>query len=466
MDVIHKSCTNCLLAVVVALTFVSESYSQTCQTPDQVALEKFPANTTVNYSFENIPAGAERSQIVSAIQAWNAVTSLVNCRNITFQPGEYVPGPYYPPGTAYMIIKYGSVPNQGAARADPTVTFGNDLVVGTLVINNQLSIGGILFFDPNVASYSTIFKKVALHEIGHFLGLSYYTRGYEACTQQTRGASVMNDPCGVNDNGTYTGPNYYTGNNVANSLTACDTNRLPGLYPCPTPTPTPSPTPEPDENSHFECSNLVDNDGDGWIDCDDPGCAVAAYCIFYDPDSPIVVDIAGNGFDLTSAAEGVQFDIDRDGVAEQLSWTAANTDDSWLVLDRNNNGTIDDGGELFGNHSPQPVPPVGEERNGFLALAEYDKLENGGNGDSVITRGDGIFDDLRLWRDRNHNGVSEPRELFTLPQLGLRKLHLDYQESSRVDEHGNRFKYRAKVKTAQDAQLGRWAWDVFLVRAD
>ena len=187
-----------------------------------------------------------------------------------------------------------------------------------------------------------------------------------------------------------------------------------------------------------------------------------SYCWCYRP-SPIVIDVNGNGFDLTNAADGVNFDISSDGIPEQISWTKRNSDDAWLVLDRNGNGTIDDGSELFGSFSPQPAPPAGEEKNGFLALAEYDKPVNGGNGDGKIQASDAIFSSLRLWQDANHNGISESSELHSLPQLGLKTLHLDYQLSSRTDQYGNEFKYRAKVKDTHDAQFGRWAWDVFLI---
>jgi hypothetical protein len=179
-----------------------------------------------------------------------------------------------------------------------------------------------------------------------------------------------------------------------------------------------------------------------------------------EPTSPIVVDVSGNGFDLTSASSGVSFDFNGDGIPEKTAWTSPNSDDSFLVLDRNNNGVIDNGHELFGNFTPQSRT---DEPNGFHALAEFDKRDKGGNQDGRIDSRDSVFEYLRLWRDTNHNGISEPSELSTMLEANISEIDLAYKESRRTDEHGNQFRYRARIKDGRGAQVGRWAWDVFLV---
>ena len=238
-------------------------------------------------------------------------------------------------------------------------------------------------------------QAVLIHEIGHTFGLGHC----EGCPPE---ASVMSYGGGFNPTGHRT------------TLSPCDNERIrfAGQYNSNTVNQPPpicyrqcSDGQVLDQNS-CECvpdpQNCVRQTCDAlwhW-DWDNCTCLPGQYC-------PVVIDVEGDGYNLTDGPRGVRFDLDNNGTAERLSWTSAETDDAWLALDRNNNGTIDNGAELFGNYTPQRPST---EPNGFLALSEFDTPAQGGNQDAVIDQRDSVCANLRLWQDRNHNGRSEAGE--------------------------------------------------------
>jgi hypothetical protein len=180
--------------------------------------------------------------------------------------------------------------------------------------------------------------------------------------------------------------------------------------------------------------------------------------------SPIILDIDGKGFFLTSAANGVKFDISGTGHAIPIGWIAEGADNAFLALP-GADGLVHNGKALFGNFTPQPPSA---NPNGFLALAVYDQPANGGNGDGVIDSRDAIFASLRLWIDANHDGISQPEELHTLPSLGVNSIGLTYKLSEKKDQYGNSFRYRAAVNPDDPdaSRVDRKAYDVFFVMSD
>jgi len=167
--------------------------------------------------------------------------------------------------------------------------------------------------------------------------------------------------------------------------------------------------------------------------------------------SPLVLDLMGDGIAPTAPDAGVKFDLLGFGEL-QTSWVKG--DDALLALDRNNNGRIDSGAELFGEAS-SGLP----HENGFDALAELDS-----NKDGRLDRTDSMFRKLLVWQDVNSDGVSQRSEMRTLRKAGIRSLDLSASEGAKVvDRHGNDLSLRASF-TRADGSSGALV-DVFFVTA-
>ena len=150
----------------------------------------------------------------------------------------------------------------------------------------------------------------------------------------------------------------------------------------------------------------------------------------YQAYDPLSLDLDGDGIE-TTAIEGLNstlFDHNKDGIRTATGWVSA--DDGLLVLDRNGDGVINHGGELFGDNTLLKDGSLAA--NGFAALAEHDE-----NGDGKIDAQDAVFHQLKVWRDLNQDGISQEGELFTLEQLGIQSLDLNHQAVNQRQGNGN-----------------------------
>lgn len=423
------------LAWVLAAASPGAVHGQ-CPKPTSAGWQK---DTTIKYRIDPNITGPEREAIQRSIQKWRDENQAngsgvrfeemaptdTSTPNLVLRNGQNAPvtrngQTFIPPGNMHPEAL-----NSDGSLARATITFDTRPEAGT---------------DPTRAGYDTIWDKISLHELGHTMGLDH-----PDFSEETAGRTVMNSAANVNDQL----------NNIPTTLQPCDRTAI---------------------QSHPQYASSPGGGGDpcngdpccGDFCCGDPccydqccqcamqgfACATGGGC----NGSPILIDVDGDGFDLTSGADGVFFDLNSDGTPEKIAWTSPGSDEVFLVLDRNGNGNVDNGRELFGNFTPQPSLT---DRNGFTALGVCDEPEHGGNSDSVVDRRDPMFRQLLLWRDVNHNGVSEPGELYAPALLGLESFSLDFKESKRTDEHGNQFRYRAKVQDVRHSRVGRWAWDVF-----
>ena len=133
-------------------------------------------------------------------------------------------------------------------------------------------------------------------------------------------------------------------------------------------------------------------------------------------------------------AEDSRSDLRNDGVRRQVAWTVAQSDTAFLAFDRNANGLIDSGAELFGNATllASGIPAA----HGFEALAELDD-----NHDGVLDPSDHAWALLLVWTDRDHDGVCTADELQPIAATGVRSLELSLRDHlNKRDRWGNVFR--------------------------
>jgi len=141
--------------------------------------------------------------------------------------------------------------------------------------------------------------------------------------------------------------------------------------------------------------------------------------------SPLALDLNGGGVRTLNVVTGVRFDIDGDGAIDRTGWVAPG--EGLLARDLSGDGVINDGSELFGTATRLPDGSLAQE--GFQALAALDT-----NADGRVGTSDSAFAELRVWLDADSDAVTDPGELKTMAEAGVRSIELNPRTISQFDE--------------------------------
>jgi hypothetical protein len=166
--------------------------------------------------------------------------------------------------------------------------------------------------------------------------------------------------------------------------------------------------------------------------------------------SPIVIDTRRDGIELGPAGRGVSFDVNADGFPDLVQWVRPGGDEAFLTLDRNRNGIVDDGSELFGVGTP--LLAGGTAPTGFVALAQYDQPLLGGNDDGLISRADAIWQELGMWVDSNADGIATLGEMRRPESFGLTSFATIPKVRRYTDPAGNSLPYWAWASAGRRAR--------------
>jgi hypothetical protein len=157
--------------------------------------------------------------------------------------------------------------------------------------------------------------------------------------------------------------------------------------------------------------------------------------------TPIILDLNGDGVHTLSINSGVSFDVFAQGQSVHTGWVSST--DGLLVMDRNGDGTINDGTELFG--SATRLANGEQATDGYVALKELDS-----NGDGVVSADDALFAELRVWVDSNSDGLSAAAEIRTLTSLGITSINTQASADVSLD-NGNLIGLSSTYETADGA---------------
>ena len=435
----------CLLLIGSLLGLFSVSVSSACTAPPKTTISyswSAGAVVTVNYD-STVNSSTILSELQAVVTSWNTALA-ASLAATACNPPQFTFGS----GNASIHLTYGVIPaallSAGtdiiSASTTSSVTRGlTDLPHATLTTTTPRRLSSVNMYINSGVTAVVAATEVLAHEFGHTMSI-YDCYAPSPCSFHS---SVMNSQ----QPGTAPVSGGINGSIGTGGPTICDIATIGSVvydYNCADPPPVNDCTP------CYYGASLHGKSKPKLLPVQVPGqcCSV----------SPVVVDVSGKGFVLTDAQDGVKFDIAGTGNFVQMAWTAPGADNAFPALP-GPDGLVHNGKQLFGNFTPQPPGTY----NGFAALAVYDQLSRGGNGDGVIDNKDAIFSSLRLWIDANHDGISQPEELHTLPSMGVNSISLKYHLERRTDQYGNVFRYAAQVNPADPSSVGKIAYDIFFV---
>lgn len=192
-----------------------------------------------------------------------------------------------------------------------------------------------------------------------------------------------------------------------------------------------------------------------------------------DPNRPVsvlILDLEGDGHQLTDGSDGVLFDIDGTGQKVKVAWTAKGSDDGFLFIDTNGNGVVDSGRELLGDGWRMPDGSRSPSVDSTLAAVQgFQRPFPSPLPPSLgsIDRDDKVFGQIRVWRDRDHDGASVGAELSTLAELKVFEILLSFMPLGRkADSLGNLHNFGGTFYLGTRATLqNRRMTDITLARS-